>query len=105
MYYLQTTTKDAFGSVNTVASSLAVVGAPKKATLEVYNSAGELVRTLDVNGLSALPTDLQVEDNAFFGGQGADGQSAQAGLRVDLKLAEREASKCSGTASTTRAHP
>ena len=88
MYYLQTTTTDSFGAVNTVAESLAVVGAPKKASLEIYNSAGELVRTLSVSGLAALPTDLQVEDNAFFGGSGADGQSAQAGLRVDLKVGQ-----------------
>jgi flagellar hook assembly protein FlgD len=54
-YTIKVTNTDAFGSVQTWAQSVNVLPQPPKQTLNVYNSAGELVATLDISAYAGTP--------------------------------------------------
>jgi flagellar hook assembly protein FlgD len=85
VYYLQVSSTDSFGSVQTVSQALPVLGTPRTASMQVYNSAGEMVRHIPVPNLSSLPTDFSVSSSTFVTGTDSSGRS-QGGLQINLKV-------------------
>jgi hypothetical protein len=85
VYYLQVSSIDAFGDVLTSNQAVSVVGAPPTAALQVYNSAGEMVRNIPLPSSSSLPTDFSVASSTFVVGTGTPSQGPS-GLQIDLKL-------------------
>jgi hypothetical protein len=85
IYYVTLALTDPYGSTRTQTIAVQVLPAAQDASLEVYNSAGELVRKIDVTGLSGEPSDLLLSDGeAFVGAPQAAGPND--GLRLDLKV-------------------
>jgi flagellar hook assembly protein FlgD len=85
VYYMQVATTDSFGNIQTTTQAIPVVGAARTASLQIYNSAGEMVRNLPISNLNSVPTDFSVGSNTFVTGTDSSGQ-AQAGLQINLKM-------------------
>lgn len=85
-YYLQMSSTNTFGTVETVSVAVQVVGAGRLASVEIYNSAGELVRVLSLSSLSGLPTDISAQTSAFSTEVDPVTGQPQGGLRMDVKL-------------------
>lgn len=82
-YTIKMTVTDSFGAQRSTTLAVAVTPPGQGATLEVYNSAGELVRSLKVDGLGGLPTDMVLTGGSAFV---ADPTAPNSGLRLDLKV-------------------
>ena len=86
IYYLQETSTDSFGNLKTVTVPISVISTASQASLEVYNSAGELVKTIPVNNLAGLPTDLTLQSTTFAVSTDPATGQASGGLSMNLKL-------------------
>jgi flagellar hook assembly protein FlgD len=85
-YYVQMTSTDSFGAVRSSSMAIAVLGAPNTASLQVFNSAGELVRTLQLSGVGSLPTDLSTDTRSFSTSVNPVTGQLQGGLGLTLKV-------------------
>jgi flagellar hook assembly protein FlgD len=68
VYYVKVSSTDPFGNVTTHTESVNVLGVENQETVEIFNSAGEVVRNFSLSGLSSTAQDLSV---ALAQGQGA----------------------------------
>ncbi|HXB97374.1 MAG TPA: hypothetical protein VNZ54_04930, partial [bacterium] len=60
VYYLKVSVTDQFGNVTTVTQAVDVIGGRGLNTLEIFNSAGELVREFDLQGLSSTAQNMSL---------------------------------------------
>jgi hypothetical protein len=85
IYYITLALTDPYGNTKTQSLAVEVMPLDQESSLEVYNSAGELVRKIALDNLSGPPSDLLLSDGAAF--VGASPQAGPtAGLRLDLKV-------------------
>jgi flagellar hook assembly protein FlgD len=85
-YYVQMTSTDSFGAVKSSSVAVAVVGAPRAASIQIYNSAGELVRTLPVSSINGVPSDLDSNTRAFSTVPDPVTGKPQGGLSLNVKV-------------------
>jgi flagellar hook assembly protein FlgD len=52
VYYIKVSSTDPFGNVTTITHSVNVVGVENQESVEVFNSAGEVVRKFDLSGIT-----------------------------------------------------
>lgn len=62
LYYLKISTTDTYGHVNTHIESIQILKMDVYARINIYNSAGELVRRLQVNNVANTNVSLAVDD-------------------------------------------
>ena len=62
LYYLKISTTDTYGHVNTKIESIQILRLDVYARINIYNSAGELVRRLQVNNVANTNVSLAVDD-------------------------------------------
>jgi hypothetical protein len=80
-YYVKVTTTDSFGHVTALTQAVSVLGAAAQASLEVFNSAGEMVQQISLSGLPSLPSDIVVTGSAsMVGGPGGAVKFSLTGL-------------------------
>ena len=60
VYYIKATTTDPFGQDMSHTQSVAVTASGSYCRLQIYNSAGELVRSISLNSIKGTPSDLAV---------------------------------------------
>jgi hypothetical protein len=53
VYYVKVTSTDPFGNVTTTTTSVNVIGVENQESLEIFNSAGEVVRNFDLSGVTS----------------------------------------------------
>jgi hypothetical protein len=83
LYYVTMAITDQYNNTRTQSLAIQVVPVQQQASLEVYNSAGELVRRLSLDSLTGTPSDLLLDDGTAFVPQPDD---PNAGLRLSLKV-------------------
>jgi flagellar hook assembly protein FlgD len=86
-YYVQISSTNSFGQVQTESKSVTIVSAAGSATLGIYNSAGELVDNLSgqLAGLSSQPTGMSLPSGQS--GVVASTNPNEGGLKINLTLA------------------
>jgi hypothetical protein len=82
VYYAKLESVDQFGATQSFSEPFSVLSTAGQASVEVFNSAGERVRTIPLNG--ALPLDIRALNGSFVGGVDASGAPVD-GLRLGLK--------------------
>jgi flagellar hook assembly protein FlgD len=87
VYYAKMETQDPFGATQSYSEAFSVLSTADQASVEVFNSAGERVRSMPLAG--ALPVDMRALAESFLGGVDASGQPV-GGLRLALKQAGGE---------------
>lgn len=90
-YYLKMSTTNAFGIVTTTTDPVPVIGAPPLASLEIFNSAGEVVDTLNLPNLAAQPVNLSLllpaGKNGVVASENPKAVSPSGGVTLVLTLA------------------
>jgi flagellar hook assembly protein FlgD len=89
-YYAKLESVDQFGATQSFSEAFSVLSTADQASVEVFNSAGERVRTIPLNG--ALPLDIRALNGSFVGGVDAAGNPVD-GLRLGLKDSSGETIK------------
>jgi flagellar hook assembly protein FlgD len=67
IYYIKLCSTDVFGTVTCQVYTVTVQPPSSAPTLQIYNSAGEVVDTLNVAGLSAAPVNLELQSGQSGG--------------------------------------
>ena len=62
LYYIKVSTTDTFGHVTTHIQTIQVLKMEEYARINIYNSAGELVRRLEVDNVASTAINLAVDD-------------------------------------------
>jgi flagellar hook assembly protein FlgD len=60
VYYVKVSSSDPFGNTTTVTTPVNVLGVQNQEMVEIFNSAGEVVRKFDLSGLSSTAQNLSV---------------------------------------------
>jgi hypothetical protein len=68
VYYVKVTSTDPFGNVTTTTVSVNVIGVEDQESVEIFNSAGEVVRKFDLSGVTATVQNIALN---MAGGQSA----------------------------------
>jgi flagellar hook assembly protein FlgD len=83
-YYAKLSVMDAFGSVQSYSETFSLMSTADVASVEIFNSAGERVRTIPLPS-SVLPVDMRALDDSFLGGLDPNTGQPLGGLRLRLK--------------------
>jgi flagellar hook assembly protein FlgD len=82
-YYTKLSVVDAFGTQQSYTAGFNVMSTADTASVEIFNSAGERVRTIQLPA-NLLPVDMRALEDSFLGGLDSSGQPL-GGLRLRLK--------------------
>jgi flagellar hook assembly protein FlgD len=61
IYYVRVSYTDPFGNTTVVTDSVSVLGVQSQQAIEIFNSAGEVVRKFDLSGLTSTAQNLSVD--------------------------------------------
>ncbi|HTB23368.1 MAG TPA: T9SS type A sorting domain-containing protein, partial [bacterium] len=90
IYTVQITSTNSFGQTQAQSKAVSVVAVAGLATLEIYNSAGELVANLSaaLNGLTSVPTGVSLVLPNGQNGVLSSSNPAQSGMGIKLTFAD-----------------
>jgi hypothetical protein len=88
IYYVKLCSTDVFGTVTCQVYTVNVTPSSLAPTLNIYNSAGEVVDSLNVANLAAAPVNLQIQggDSSFVSSPNPKALTPTGGVTIDVVL-------------------
>ncbi|HTB33897.1 MAG TPA: hypothetical protein VK842_03480 [bacterium] len=91
VYYVKVSSVDPFGNVTTHTESVNVIGVENQESIEIFNSAGEVVRKFDLTSLSSTAQNLSVNlapgQSAVVASTDPSTGAVSGGVNLNLTLA------------------
>jgi flagellar hook assembly protein FlgD len=91
VYYVKVSSIDPFGNVTTTTESVNVIGVENQESIEIFNSAGEVVRKFDLSGVTStvqnMSLDLPAGQSAVSASTNPSTGAITGGVNLTLTLA------------------